>query len=139
MYKVLNELFENFTDSILLKKRNENGFTVTYRDENGVIEYGRDCDLYRAYALLDGALKEGCDSFNLSETPKFDTLGVMIDVSRGAVLKVETVKDVMRTIAKMGYNRMMLYTEDTFLVDTYPYFGYMRGAYTEEELMEIVS
>jgi len=33
-------------------------------------------------------------------------------------------------------NTLMLYTEDTYEVKEYPYFGYMRGRYTEEELQE---
>ncbi|MEG0486256.1 MAG: beta-N-acetylhexosaminidase, partial [Oscillospiraceae bacterium] len=28
----------------------------------------------------------------------------------------------------------MLYTEDTYKVDKYPFFGYMRGRYTHSEL-----
>jgi ADP-ribosylglycohydrolase len=37
----------------------------------------------------------------------------------------------------MGYNTLMLYTEDTFEIEDEPYFGYMRGRYTKEELSEI--
>ena len=136
---MINELFPEFPKNVRFEKTEQAGFSIDYKDGESIIRYGRKCDLFRAAALLNGKLQSGACTVSVSETPKFDTLGVMIDVSRGAVLKVETVKDVMRTIAKMGYNRMMLYTEDTFLVDTYPYFGYMRGAYTEEELKEIVS
>ena len=39
----------------------------------------------------------------------------------------------------MGLNSMMLYTEDTYTVDNYPYFGYLRGRYSKEELKEIVT
>ena len=138
IYTIIDELFCGVMDGIKLEKINENGFSINYENGTGIIKYGRECDLYRAYALLTGSIREGCESVSLSETPKFDKLGVMIDVSRGAVLKTETVKDVIRIVAKMGYNRIMLYTEDTFLVDAYPYFGYMRGAYTENELKEIV-
>ena len=31
----------------------------------------------------------------------------------------------------------MLYTEDTYEIDEYPYFGYMRGAYTKYELKDL--
>ena len=34
----------------------------------------------------------------------------------------------------MGQNRCMLYTEDTYEVDGYKYFGYLRGKYSKEEL-----
>ncbi|MBO5060279.1 MAG: family 20 glycosylhydrolase [Clostridia bacterium] len=33
---------------------------------------------------------------------------------------------------------LMLYTEDMYKMDKYPYFGYMRGAYTKAEIKEIV-
>lgn len=134
----ITEIFGSYNENITIAKREESGFSINYNNGKGVIEYGRECDLYRAYALLDGALKQGCDSFKLSEKPNFDKLGVMIDVSRGHCLKPETVKDIMRITAKMGYNRIMLYTEDTFLLEEYPYFGYMRGAYTEDELKDMV-
>lgn len=37
----------------------------------------------------------------------------------------------------MGYNTLMLYTEDTYEVDGQPYFGYMRGRYSKAELREL--
>jgi len=37
----------------------------------------------------------------------------------------------------LGYNFIRLYTEDTYEVDGEPYFGYMRGRYTREELREM--
>ena len=42
-------------------------------------------------------------------------------------------------MAKMGLDMLMLYTEDMFKMDQYPYFGYMRGAYTKDEIKEIVA
>ena len=68
---------------------------------------------------------------------KFQSLGVMMDLSRNAVTNVESVKRFLSIIRKMGYNTVFLYTEDTYQVDGAPYFGYMRGAYTKEELREI--
>ncbi len=67
----------------------------------------------------------------------FRTLGVMIDCSRNAVLRPETVKRFVALIAKMGYNQLMLYTEDTYEVEGEPYFGYLRGRYSQKELREI--
>src|SRR5699024_5173996 len=60
--------------------------------------------------------------------------GVMLDASRNAVLTVDGIKDMLRKMAIMGLNTLMVYTEDTYEVDDYPYFGYMRGRYTEKEL-----
>ena len=64
-------------------------------------------------------------------------LGVMLDCSRNAVMKVARVKDLIDKLAVMGYNCLMLYTEDTWEVNNEPLFGYMRGRYTKAELKEI--
>lgn len=65
------------------------------------------------------------------------TLGLMIDCSRNAVMKPAQVKDFAKLIAGMGYNMLQLYTEETYEVENEPYFGYMRGRYTVEELQDI--
>ncbi len=64
-------------------------------------------------------------------------LGVMLDNSRGAVMTVETIKDYAAILAKMGYNALMLYTEETYEIPTEPLFGFMRGRYSIEELKEL--
>ena len=67
----------------------------------------------------------------------FDTLGVMIDMSRNSVMSMEGLKRLIPLLEKMGYNMLMLYTEDTYEVDGEPYFGYMRGKYSKAEMKEI--
>lgn len=61
-------------------------------------------------------------------------LGTMIDCSRNAVASVESVKKWIDLTSSIGYNTLMLYTEDTYEVSGEPYFGYMRGRYSREEL-----
>lgn len=63
--------------------------------------------------------------------------GVMLDCSRNAVLNVETVKKHIDNLNKMGFNMLMLYTEDTYEVNNEKMFGYLRGKYSKEELKEI--
>ena len=63
--------------------------------------------------------------------------GVMLDCSRNAVMKVEKVKEFVLLLRDMGYNSLMLYTEDTYEMDGEPYFGYLRGRYTKKELKEL--
>ncbi len=62
---------------------------------------------------------------------------VMIDNSRNAVMNMTTAKKMIDCLAKMGFNSLMLYTEDTYEVDGHPYFGYLRGRYNKEELKEL--
>ncbi len=67
------------------------------------------------------------------------TFGVMLDISRNGVMKPEQVKKFAKILSSFGYNMIQLYMEDTYKVDDEPYFGYMRGAYTKEELKDIVA
>ncbi len=63
--------------------------------------------------------------------------GVMLDMSRNAVMKVSQVKKFILILEKMGYNSLQLYTEDTFEIEGEPFFGYMRGRYSGAEIQEI--
>ncbi len=63
--------------------------------------------------------------------------GAMIDMSRNAVMKVDEVKKYIDYLKDFGYNMVMLYTEDTYEIKEEPYFGYLRGRYSKEELKEI--
>ena len=47
----------------------------------------------------------------------FRTLGVMLDCSRNAVLRPEELYRFIDILAKMGYNTIQLYTEDTYEID----------------------
>lgn len=65
--------------------------------------------------------------------------GVMLDMSRNAVMKPAELKKLADILHSFGYNMIQLYTEDTYEVEGEPYFGYLRGRYTKEELRDIVS
>ena len=64
--------------------------------------------------------------------------GVMLDMSRNAVMKPEEVKNYACVLKSLGYNMIQLYTEDTYEVEGEPYFGYLRGRYSFEEQKDIV-
>lgn len=67
----------------------------------------------------------------------FRRFGIMLDCSRNAVMTVNSLKKWIDITADLGYNTLLLYTEDTYEVKDNPYFGYMRGRYTQEELREV--
>ena len=77
------------------------------------------------------------DGYSVTQAPAFDTLGSMIDVSRGGVMRPEKVKEFILRTALAGANAFMLYTEDIFTLEGYPHLGYLRGAYTDGELRSI--
>ena len=65
--------------------------------------------------------------------------GVQLDLSRNAVMKPEQIKEFATVMKRFGYNTIQLYTEDTYEIPDEPYFGYLRGRYSREELKDIVS
>ena len=66
-------------------------------------------------------------------------LGIMVDCSRNAVMSVDALKRLIDALQKMGYNMLMLYTEDTYEIDGQEKFGYLRGRYTKDELCELAA
>jgi hypothetical protein len=109
------------------------GLQVSQDGQGLKVAYGRTVDAFRALGRLLGM--EAPAPF--AETAYFDTLGVMFDCSRNAVLNLDGAKNLFRRCALMGINAIMLYTEDTYEVPGEPYFGYLRGRYTHEELQEL--
>ncbi|MEG0320493.1 MAG: beta-N-acetylhexosaminidase, partial [Niameybacter sp.] len=90
-----------------------------------MIGYDHPITYARALALVKERLSKkkgltGIDRTPIKQVAKFESLGVMIDCSRNAVLKVETVKQFMRYLALMGYKTLQLYTEDTYELEGYP-------------------
>lgn len=67
----------------------------------------------------------------------FRRFGTMVDCSRNAVMTVEALRKWIDVTADIGYNTLLLYMEDTYEIQGEPYFGYMRGRYTQEELKEL--
>ncbi|MFR5591733.1 MAG: beta-N-acetylhexosaminidase [Clostridium perfringens] len=119
-----------------LPEESENVIEVL-REKNNEIRYKKKHHFFRAFSLYLQFLKKGEESFRKSEKTYIDSVGAMIDASRNAVYRVSEVKKILGYMALMGHNRCMLYTEDTYEIDGYPYFGYMRGRYSKEELREI--
>ena len=63
--------------------------------------------------------------------------GIMLDCSRNGVMKPREIKNLALFLSKAGYNMLMLYTEDVYEIPDEPYFGYLRGRYTLEELRSV--
>ena len=82
-------------------------------------------------AVMSGILPEKADYC------PFEMFGVMIDCSRNAVMTVDYMKTYLDRLAILGYNTVMLYTEETYHIEGEPFFGAMRGAYSPSEIKEI--
>lgn len=114
----------------------ENLLQVVLEKERGRIRYHEPVHFYRGLGILIGALRDGKPA-TVTEKPRFAMNGAMFDCSRNAVFRPDVLRRVIRIMALMGLNMLMLYTEDTYTVEDEPYFGYMRGRYTPEELKDL--
>ena len=111
------------------------GVYVKFDGKDATIGYTTKPQQARCYFMLAMKAKDG--AFELTQKPRFDTLGPMLDMSRGKVMTVAAVKNYIDCIAALGMNMLMLYTEDMYEVEGYPKFGYLRGRYTLAQLREI--
>ncbi|KKO50760.1 beta-N-acetylhexosaminidase [Paenibacillus sp. DMB20] len=104
--------------------------------DQAYIRYGKKHQFFRGLGLLVQHSRKSA-SFHIREKQQFDQVGPMFDLSRNAVLTVDSFKSMLNKMALMGMNTVMLYMEDTYEIEDEPYFGYMRGRYTQQELKEI--
>ena len=112
-----------------LAVRLENGRAqIAAQDENA---------LARGFFLLSRCAKEGKNALDVCQKRHFSSCGVMADVSRNAVLTADAVRRLIDHLACLGMNMLMLYTEDTYEVPEYPYMGYLRGRYSQQDLAEL--
>ncbi|MBO6157947.1 MAG: beta-N-acetylhexosaminidase [Firmicutes bacterium] len=103
------------------------------------LSYSRRVTFFRALSLcLQQLSKSSAEAFAIQEKMYFTLNGPMYDVSQGnAVINLASVKRLLRTMAQMGLNMFMLYCEDSYVVEGEPYFGYMRGKYTQADMKAI--
>lgn len=64
-------------------------------------------------------------------------IGVMLDCSRNMIMHLSGMKNFIDILAKIGYNRLMLYTEETYEIEGEPMFGYMRGRLSGKDIQEL--
>ena len=138
--KILDEenqiIVDSFRDQeyiIHAKESEEQGYRIQVNGREIHILYHEKIDFCRALFML--CSREEPDG--IKDQRIFEEFGMMVDVSRNAVLKTETLRQLIRMLALMGYNFIGLYMEDTIKVEGEPYLGYMRGALTPEEIQDI--
>lgn len=115
--------------------KQEGDLEVSFHHSEGMIRFAKKAHFFRALGLFIEAMRERPE-FTFTEKPQFETLGVMFDASQNAVLKPESLRELTGIMALMGFNMLMLYTSNTYTVENRPYFGYLRGRYTRQELKE---
>ena len=116
-----NKIFQShFLDEsekkLFLHKREKSGYEIMFSTNKCEIFYKTLPELNRALLYVASTDVEE----NIKEECSFRELGVLIDVSRNAVVKVETLKKFIRILSLLGYNFCGLYIEDTIKIKNEP-------------------
>lgn len=73
----------------------------------------------------------------IEDYPTLKKRGLMLDVSRGRVLKLSTLKRMIQRLARMRYNVFQLYIEHTFLFRDRPEMSEGTDPLTAEDILEL--
>src|SRR5690554_4167533 len=138
--KILNFINNFYYDKNKIKinltfEKQEGNLKIVKNDDKVIITYQFDNQIYHATSLV--LINAELKSFQMEISPKFKQVGVMLDVARNAVPKIETLKHYIVILAALGYSYLGLYLEDVFQIENEENYGYMRGRYTSKELKEL--
>ena len=134
-FEILSKRFDLDAENFRLILTEEKEMRVFYDGRTAAIF----CNEVNQFARLLGILAEKYryGAFEVVESPAFRTLSCMLDVSYGTPLTVKSIKEYLEYMALFGFNQLQFYMEDMYEIEGRPYFGYMRGRYSKEELREI--
>lgn len=111
------------------------GINVKFDGTNAVIGCGSKVQFARGVFLLAQNYKNG--EFEITQKPNFKMLINQLDVARNGVFTMDAIKRWITGSAALGFTHFNLFMVDSYELEGYPRFGYMRGRYSKEELKEI--
>jgi len=109
----------------------KNGIQILFREIGG---------LRTAAATLRQILRQygrHLPCLKIRDWPDFSRRGVMLDISRGRVPKLETLLELVERLADFKINELQLYTEHTFAYHNYKSVWQSWGALTGEEVRKL--
>jgi hypothetical protein len=116
------------------------GYALTI-DRSGVtVEYREPVGLRAATATwrqLQRAHGHRLPCLQIRDWPDFVRRGVMLDISRGRVPRLQTLLDLVEKLAGFKINELQLYTEHTFAYRQYPSVWRGWGALTAREIRRL--
>lgn len=132
--EILLKEYRLFGGNMAIYAKKSNVFRVESMKDRATIEYTAVPEFFRGLGYL---IAERGKPFTVTEALAFSDYGYMVDFSRNGVMSIAAIKKDIRQMALMGYRSVQLYTEDTYEVENEPYFGYLRGGLTIDELKEL--
>jgi len=116
------------------------GYALLIGAQGVTIHYRREAGLRAAAATLRQLLREHgrqLPRLVIRDYPDFARRGVMLDVSRGRVPKLETLLELVEHLADFKVNEFQLYVEHTFAYRNYEPVWRGWGALTGEEMLRL--
>lgn len=114
-------------------KSDINGYRIKKEEQKYIVKYS---DLSHLSTAIGDIL---CGDFRDEFLHPISFRALMLDCSRNAVYKISFLKEAIAKLALLGMNYFCLYTEDTYKVEGEPLIGYARGAYSKDEIRELVN
>jgi hexosaminidase len=109
----------------------KNGIEIAFREPGGLRAAAATLrQLLRQYGRCLPCLK-------IRDWPDFSQRGVMLDISRGRVPRLETLLDLAEKLADFKINELQLYTEHTFAYPKYKSIWQSWGAMTPKEIQTL--
>ncbi|HEY9078387.1 MAG TPA: glycoside hydrolase family 20 zincin-like fold domain-containing protein [Anaerolineaceae bacterium] len=108
-----------------------NGIVIEGRDIAGLF-YGV-CTLGQILTQVEGTVP----CLEIHDFPDYKTRGVMLDISRNKVYKMETLLDLVDRLAGLKINQLQLYTEHTFAYRNHPSVWEYASPMTGEEILKL--
>lgn len=137
-YKLATNLFEQDLLVVANKIESTDNLLEVQLDKHRLtITYSKEVLFYRGLLTLFPRILQK-DTATITEKTSIDEVSISLDFSRNAVMTTEGIEEYLLYLAATGINTLYLYTEDTYEVKGEPYFGYLRGRYSVEEIQKIV-
>lgn len=112
-------------------KVSEKGIELRAGDEQG---------LYYGFLTLGQILKQSpsrIPHLAIEDSPDFSARGVMLDISRCKVPKLDTLFNLIERLSRLKYNQLQLYTEHTFAFTNHPLVWKDASPYTADDIIRI--
>ncbi len=95
---------------------------------------------YGAEALAQLAEPGGrIPGMSVEDAPALRRRGFLLDVSRGRVPQVATLRRLIELLSRLRYNELYLYTEHTFRFRNHPEIGAGAGGFSADEMRELAA
>ena len=144
--RICQETFPNLDLELILNKKNqtEQGYVIFFRESKLFIESNSPQGIFYGIQTLIQMInstpnKKSINQVVIIDFPLISIRGISDDISRGQAATIENLKKFVKLLSHFKINHYYLvYMQDMFQFRNHPEIGIERGAYSKEEVKELV-